>query len=278
MRPQAKGVCFNMLNEKETYYVDPPEYSVSATWKPVVIPQTTVSSSMRSNFLPFMRAYAPELNHHGISMEEFLRIIDGLNEVFIGHPGIRAANLAGTITGFVPSAIAQGIGTGIQFASGIGSAATSYTRTKEYVKAVNTTVFAPRGLRLAIQSTKEMTAAVGATNGIYIPNFPETNIGASQDIRMERLHALEPYIAPLTFNVPDSRTNQANWYDKLNGWQATRDTKKQEKAREKALAKAQKDMRKKHGNGKKMEKYQEKELNTWNKVHWIVFVLEEARP
>lgn len=200
----------------------PRQSSNTKDFVPVVLPQ--MSKSFRGAFFsPFVRAYTSELANHGIDQETFLSFIDGLNERFVAHPVFQILGIAGgvmsTIYGVHP---VQFAGIGLQVASGGASAATSYARTKAYVKEMNAELWHPAGLSCKILTTKKMMPQVGCPEEkIQLPPLNTWNDLNQQDSkddhanlmmaelkpddpRMRRIRALEGYIAPLDFDVPNA--------------------------------------------------------------------------
>lgn len=235
--------------------VPPPPYSADRLPLPVVLPQT--SKAFRGAFYsPFVRAYVPELGAHGISRADFLTFIDGLNEAFIANPVFDGLNVAGSVMqqfyGLSPVQLA---GLGVSVASGLASAATSFARTRAYVKAINANLFHPSGLHANIMTTKDMMAKVGhPEERLSLPPL-DTNEQldgsiskqeaydsltqiSSEDARMRRVRALQGYVMPLDFNVPEVVTPD-NLLKRMGNAQAKRQAKKQGKKdaerREKAL-------------------------------------------
>lgn len=239
----------------------PPPYSTNNDRipLPIVLPQT--SKSFRGAFYsPFVRAYVPELEAHNLSQSDFLTFLDGLNEAFVANPVFAGLGIAGAIMqqfyGIHP---VQWAGMGLQVASGAASAATSYARTRAYVKAVNADLFHPNGLHVGILTTKKMMAKVGhpeerlslppldttdELNESALSRESSSNSGvtqiASEDARMRRVRALQGYVMPLDFDVPAAVTPD-NVLKRMGAAQAKRQAKKQakkdEKRRDKALEK-----------------------------------------
>lgn len=103
---------------------------------PIIIPQT--SRALRGVYYsPFLRAYPEALEAHGISKENFIRLIDDLNESFISSPFFYGVMIAGTAVSFVPELAAQIIGGTVAAAAGFAGTANSRLRSKVFVKAAN---------------------------------------------------------------------------------------------------------------------------------------------
>lgn len=227
--------------------------SVGPKFLPIVIPQTT-KRLQGVSFSPFTRAYPTTLAtiDQPISKSDLVSFIDDLNEAFIASPFLQAVGLAGTITSFVPLSIAQIVGGAVSLSADVGTAATSYGRTRAFVKAANEKVFGPRGLQLKILSTRDMMAAVGMKDQESLPlhGLPEfdeewaiNQEGSINDPRIRWLQALEGRISTLDWNVP-GQIEQQSWLKKAGAWQAKRleekQTKDLQKQREKAGERAEK--------------------------------------
>ena len=199
-----------------------------------------------------MRAYSSELEACGIQKTEFVTFIDGLNESFVGHPIYQGLGIVGGVMSmFYGVSPVQWAGTGLQVASGVASAGTSYFRTKAYVKAMNKDLFNPAGLHINIMTTAKMMQKVGypesrlqlppldlsgdleTANSLDLrPKDAARVVAANQspddDPRMRRLKALEGYVAPLDLNVPAHETPD-NLLRKMGAAQAARLSRKQNK-------------------------------------------------
>lgn len=171
-----------------------------------------------------MRAYVPELAAHGIREADFVTFIDGLNEAFIAHPIFQGLGIVGGVMSmFYGITPVQWAGAGLQVASGVASIATSYLRTRAYMKAVNQDLFHPSGLHLNIMTTTNMMKKVGCPEDkLQLPPL-ESNSDLDQDIwsdakstveasdtsspaqddpRMRRVKALQGYVMPIDLDVP----------------------------------------------------------------------------
>ena len=209
----------------------------------------TTKSFRGTFFSPFVRAYVPDLENYGISRDAFLAFVDGLNEAFVANPAFQLTSTLGMIMsqcyGVDPVVWA---GMGLQVASGVASGATSYFRTKEFVKAMNGDLFHPAGLHLNIMTTKKMMNKIGyPEDKLQLPplesyddlNTPTTMkpreaAKAAQfdspedDPRMRRMKALQGYVMPLDFDVPEAVAPES-LLKKMGASQAKRLSKKQNK-------------------------------------------------
>jgi hypothetical protein len=138
-------------------------------------------------------------------MHDFLFFVDGLNEAFISNPAFQITTHIGNIMAIVPFHPVMWAGMGLATASGLVSAATSWTRAKAYVKAANEEIFLPKGLRCKVLKTKKMMAAVGRGGTVLqlppmdILDHCDEEIGGKDDPRMRRIRAMGDMVAPLTF-------------------------------------------------------------------------------
>jgi hypothetical protein len=203
--------------------------------QPIVIPQTS-KTLQGVRFSPFSRVYPTCLLQTSppISKDNFVQIIDDLNEAFIASPFLQALNTAGNIAGLAPSLVAQIVGSSVALGADAGSAATSYTRTRAFVKTINASVFAPRGLQLRVLSTKDMLNSIGVNSSDfnlpplpdYDHNWAEGQEASVSDPRIRWLQALEGRIATLDWNVPEI-VELENWLKKAGSWQSKRQGEKQ---------------------------------------------------
>lgn len=147
---------------------------------------------------------------------------------------------------FHGTAVVQFVGMGLQATSDLSSAATSYMRTKAYLKICNAELFHPTGLHAAVSTTKEMMAKIGHPEEILRLPALETSddldletlsIEPTTDPRVRRLNALKGYIAPLEFNVPAAVAPE-NLLAKMSAWQARRLTSKDNEKEAKRQAKS----------------------------------------
>lgn len=158
-----------------------------------------------------------------------MAFIDRLNDVFLSLPVFQAAHIAGGALLGSQVLPAQAVGGVLQVTSVLASAGTSFIRVRKFMKTVNAEIFNPRGLYVKVQTTKVMMASVGfaetdqkgklglppletvfdletyspAPSANGIDNKSAAAISPLKDPRLLRLQALEGYIAPLTFEVPE---------------------------------------------------------------------------
>lgn len=164
--------------------------------------------------------------------------------------------MAGTLMGFAHGApVTQSVGAGLQFAAGLASAATSFVRTKAYVKERNADLFHPVGLHASVLGTGDMMAKVGhPERRLMLPPWETVGDldwemagmegGAAarraerpwEDPKARRMRALEGFVAPLEFDVPEAASS-SNFFDKMGAWQAKRAAKKHEEEEQERLKK-----------------------------------------
>jgi len=265
----------------------------------------TTKSFRGAFFSPFVRAWVPELQNHGIQQEDFLTFIDGLNEAWVSHPIFEGLGLVGGVLGMAhgvhPVQIASAA---LQLTSGAASAASSYTRTKAYVKAVNADMFHPAALHATVLSTKKMVQEVGySEETLQLPPLEtmedrdrEATTHACEaiqdgkmdlpkdDPRARRLQALQGYVMPLNFDVP-TLTSPDNFLRKTGAASAARRARKQkEKMREmrerrtnkqaeavEEQEKREKELGKEARKGKKnLNEVDMKEEKDANGIRWVV--------
>lgn len=219
-------------------------------------------------FSPFTRAYVAELNNHGIDRDTFVGFIDGLNEAFVAHPMFEAINIASTVVSIAaPLPDVQFAAGGIAVGAVVAGRATSYARTKSYLKAINTDLFNPAGLKVSLMTTEKMMEEIGCSEStLNLPplstfaDFDEeavaeplnenqsTNMTNPDDPRVRRIRALEGHVMPLNFDVPPPAASRENFLKRMGdahvNWLSRKQqkslTKKREKAIEKDLSKQQK--------------------------------------
>ncbi|EXF77138.1 hypothetical protein CFIO01_01785 [Colletotrichum fioriniae PJ7] len=178
------------------------------------------------------------LEAHGIFEEDFVAFLDNLT-VAQGPPApFTILNTAGSIAGLVPNHWAQLAGGIANVTAGLGTAATRIVRTKMFLDQVNRDYFEPRGLRASICKSKTLAAKLGCGEQLpeLLPTTPET---CELSLPDRRMRTLEPYVAPLTFEVPPP-SKERNLVDRMTEKQIERAVKKREKQREKKRSKIKK--------------------------------------
>lgn len=204
-RPSPEGLSPEDLLSPEMVFRTPVSQTapVEGLVKPVVIPRISTSSFLFAK-LPFMRAYSPALVQQGIREAEFLAFIDNLVVCQAPPVPLQALDKAGTVVGAVPHHWAMATGTGMSVAAGVGTAATTIVRTKQFMEKVNREMFGPRGLEATICKSDELIRRLGCgviDIGSTPAESPESEVHISS-FTERRMQALAPYIAPLTFDVP----------------------------------------------------------------------------
>ncbi|THW91667.1 hypothetical protein D6D15_03694 [Aureobasidium pullulans] len=171
--------------------------SASTIHLPIAIPQTSNLFGVK-HLSPFARCYPPALHtiQHPISQEVFVDFLDGLNGVFVAHPGMLA----------------------------IGSSPMmSFLRVRKYMQKINQELFGPSGVKAKIVSTKKMISSIKSktTDGkdrLVLCNLGEVGTTPVSCDKMEYtadihqkyeenpqdrlLRSLDGYVSPLSFDVP----------------------------------------------------------------------------
>lgn len=251
---------------------------------PIVIPQTS-TKLLERNLAPFSRAYPIQLEQYGIGKEEFIKIIDELNECFVLSPAFQVVKMAGMAVGMVPSPTLIGIGMGIQVAAGLGGLGMTYGRTKAFVKKVNQNVFDKHGLQLRVLTTEKMMEAIGEAEGerkLNLAPLPQFDQGEwdpkspETDPRLRRMTALKGRVGELDWNVPEPQMSK-NILKKMGDWQAQKQAKSVEKRHEKMCKKVNKHAnssseKKRQKGEKKREKFEKREGKTTQRIRWICII------
>ncbi|THX82442.1 hypothetical protein D6D05_03846 [Aureobasidium pullulans] len=152
--------------------------SASTIHLPIAIPQTSNLFGVK-HLSPFARCYPPALQsiQNPISQEVFVDFIDGLNGVFVAHPGMLA----------------------------IGSSPMmSFLRVRKYMQKTNEELFRPSGLKAKIVSTKKMISSIrfrttDGRNRLVLCELDEKCVENPQD---RLLRSLDGYVSPLSSDVP----------------------------------------------------------------------------
>ncbi|KAJ7666304.1 hypothetical protein B0H17DRAFT_870002, partial [Mycena rosella] len=130
----------------------PPPYQPSGLPMPFCLPQ--IAASFDSSFA---RGYSPELQTSaGITQEQLLTFIDGLNLAMTSSPPLRVVNIAGAVIGFIPYHWAKIAGAVVQTAAQTGMHILSKTLTDRYLRAANLRLFKPKGLSVRLCTTAAM--------------------------------------------------------------------------------------------------------------------------
>ena len=183
---------------------------------------------------------------------------------------------------------------GLAIGAVIAGQATSYARTKAYLKAVNTNLFNPAGLNVGLMTTMKMMEEIGC--GESTLNLPpldsfadfdeeavaeplEENQSVGQahpdDPRVRRIRALEGYVMPLDFDVPPPAASRDNFLKRMGDahvkWLSNRQqkslTKKREKAIEKDLENEQKQEEKRVQSEQVVARLEREWKTTQNEMH-----------
>ncbi|KAJ6131116.1 hypothetical protein N7523_001576 [Penicillium sp. IBT 18751x] len=248
--------------------------------RPCVIPQITKAFG-GAHMSPFARARAHELEQtYGITSREMLTFIDGLNEAFFANPVLQATNTIGNIVGFVPIPSAQIVSSTISLASGLGMAATSILRTKQYMKKANEIIFHPRRLHAQVCKTDKMLLQTGINCDASVFAQGQYRIGEAPgdgNHLVRRMDALGDRVMALSFDV-EAPVAPDNWMKKIGAYSAQRAEQNQLKKLDKKQAKADrknaKAEKKGRGGDRRAEKLQSKETKKVKEMLWIVITAE----
>jgi hypothetical protein len=204
----------------------------------IAIPQTIPGGGQA-----FTRAWVPSLSAHGITQNEFLTFIDGLNIVSTASPPLQVLNLAGNLVGMIPHHIATVAGFAMQTTAQLGTVAVGKGRTEMYMKESNEKFFGPRKLKVAIASREAVGAVLGMPKGGPVL-APLTKDTISMGMVERSVAMMKGFAAELDFNVPPP-AEQTTMLAKISAKQIERQVKKNEKKmlkeREKALENEEKE-------------------------------------
>ncbi|KAL1984145.1 hypothetical protein VTN96DRAFT_9450 [Rasamsonia emersonii] len=250
--PTITSAITAATTEESRPALPPRRGSADPSFNPCVIPQT--SKTIHGRFYrPFARAYSPDLATLGISSDDFLAFIDGLNEAWLASPYIQTGAQVGQLIGLMPSWECQVAAVGIQAAAEYGVMKISKTRTNAYLKVANRKLFQPHGLHAQVLQTPEMMTRIGApeTKLESLPDQVDTAEIQGGDPRIRRIEALKDYVMPLNFDVqPPALAKSKSWVakaaEKQENWFAERQNRKLMERRQKAqsiLAEAEEEHR-----------------------------------
>ncbi|KAJ7778079.1 hypothetical protein B0H16DRAFT_1878817 [Mycena metata] len=105
---------------------------------------------------PFSRGYNSTLESVGLTREQLIAFVDGLNLAMTASPPLRVVNIAGMVIGFVPYHWAMLAGAAIQVGAQASMRVLSKTLTDRYLRAANLRLFKPRGLSVRICTAAAM--------------------------------------------------------------------------------------------------------------------------
>ncbi|KAJ7784363.1 hypothetical protein B0H16DRAFT_295349 [Mycena metata] len=221
---------------------------------------------------PFARGYNTALHHSvGISQDQLLAFIDGLNLAMTSSPPLRVVDLTGMVIGFIPYHWAMIAGAAIRTVAGIGARVLSKTLTDRYLRAANLRLFKPKGLSARLCTTAAMQSLVMRTDSGVGPSTmtkigrgvgtlflqvglplssgvvraiadkpPKvhasiTNVGHGQKMPLavqRRLASLEGYALPLQLDVPPPAKAQGVM-DAMGSWALAFDQRRTVKKQDK---------------------------------------------
>ena len=197
-RPEDRSAVGQLLS----WMPPPPSKPVSQMpplLQPVIIPQLDVPPQGES--VPFERCYSAALLSRGVSMREFTSFLDGLAVAQAPKSALQGLKMFGAGVAALPLPIIPLAGRGISALATSGSGH-SGSRARLYLERTKKEYFEPRGLRLSVIKDPDLNPR------LQIPAHahrlaPLTSSTLTENISKRRLEGLAPYVAPLTFNVPE---------------------------------------------------------------------------
>lgn len=198
-----------------------------------------------------MRAYPTTLDTYGINRTDFLGFLDDLNRCAVASPPVQILGLAGNIVSFVPLQTAQIVGSSVNLAASAATIGVSKGRTELCLRAANTALFAPRGLKAEIAKLDALAKIAAMPSSLWDPATGKLNkkasllapIGSleeaqSQSAQQRRLQALESWIAPLDLAPLPEVKQSDNVLGKLHTMASENQRRKEEKKMLKDRSKA----------------------------------------
>ncbi|KAJ7021593.1 hypothetical protein C8F04DRAFT_1049641 [Mycena alexandri] len=163
--PQAQGPSSEINHDADFLIQSFLPSSPVSHQGPSGIPLPFCSPQIADSFdAPFARGYNTALHDSvGISQDQLLAFIDGLNLAMTSSPPLRVVNLAGMVIGFIPYHWAMIAGTAIQTVAGTGAHILSKTLTDRYLRAANSRLFKPKGLSARLCTPAAMQQLVMRT-------------------------------------------------------------------------------------------------------------------
>ncbi|KAJ6477860.1 hypothetical protein C8R47DRAFT_1198686 [Mycena vitilis] len=153
---------------------------------------------------PFARGYNPALQNVGISQEQLLAFIDGLNCAMTASPPLRVLTLpiSGAVIGFVPYHWAMIAGNAMQLVAEAGMYVLSNTLSDRYLRAANLRLFQPKGLAVRICTTAAMQHLVMRTGSGAGPTILD-KIGRGVGSALLRAPIPLPYTSRIVRAIAD---------------------------------------------------------------------------
>lgn len=180
--------------------------------RPCIIPQTTMLVNGKVCH-PFIRAYAPALGNFGISAEDLVIYIDGLNARLISKLETKSTGRVSSHTHSPRRS--RGDESGGINSEHPGSIEELPSGIEEFLRTANSEYFHSVETQLELQTTQEMLITLGLSdNKSTLPelnHISDLKVSSSEsrpskiagDIRLQYLDSLSEYILPLQFDVPD---------------------------------------------------------------------------
>lgn len=247
----------------------PPAYAIRLQ-KPVAVPQVSPTTGA-----PFARCYSPALASYNIRSVEFVEFIDNLNILLAYSPPLATLNMAGRGLGLVHNPIVQLAGGVTKVVAGVANFAIIKTQVSRYLQRANAEYFELRGLKVQLKTTEEMARVCGAR----LDDLMIRPLRLSDDTYQvrpldRRLEAVEPYIAPLSLDVPPPAEQKA-MLARVSAWQGSWTSKQVERQTMKKRAIVMRKMER----GKSARGVSEdQEVKNSAKGRWVVIrSLDEAR-
>ncbi|KAF5612402.1 uncharacterized protein FSUBG_1479 [Fusarium subglutinans] len=135
-------------------------------FRPLILPQTAFGAGE-----PFLRGYSSEISKHGISRDQFLRVVDEINVTRTPNPEVQLFQMGAGIAGwFVPGVASIGLIAG-QVGIGVATAVGHASIVSKALSKANMELFAPNGLEICIIKTQDLDTELGISSH-GIPDVP----------------------------------------------------------------------------------------------------------
>lgn len=228
----------------------PPDAELPPLPKPVLVPRVDPHPN-----LPFSRAWAPELERHSISKEDFVSFIDALNIMITPHQGIYVVQVAALGVGFIPWDGADGVSAALEAIAILATIIHAHKRTKKYLQRMNDTYFHPRKLHVKLTTTKKMMKllSLDKKDPLLAPLTEETLDLTAQE---RCLQHLSQWICELTLKDLPPFTRQTTMLARIAQWEVKHRVRKADRraqwSRKRAWKKHQKGKPLKEGKSERM--------------------------
>lgn len=205
---------------------------------PCVVPQTTTRLN-RKPYYPFVRANAFGIQGYGISKDDFISFIDGLNACLV--PNFTSAVTQEILTRHRKAKRSQRRSSAGEEKLTDGEHDDDpQANLLQYLHTTNEDFFHPAGLHVDVQTTEQMMSTVNVSESeTQMPTLKHhSDVDAiitqqrrdsnAEDPRIRRLTDLEDYIMPLDFDVSATPRTDA-LLRRMNTNRAARSSQRQEK-------------------------------------------------